>query len=56
MVTSLAVPPLWMKSLPPLEISAPASVPWALTISVPPARMIVGSATPPEETISLPSQ
>ena len=50
------VPPLARpntRCVPP-EMCAPSSVPWALTISVPPARMIVGSATPPEETISLP--
>jgi hypothetical protein len=38
----------------PPERSAPKSVPWALTISVPPLLIVAGSAVPPEAAISLP--
>ena len=32
------------------ELRAPSSVPPARTVSVPPLKMVVGSATPPEDT------
>ncbi len=50
------VPPLAKpkSSCVPPEISAPLSVPPPLTISLPPLKIVVGSAKPPERTASVP--